>query len=349
MKSIFNALRAQYPAHRLHILNSKRNTGSLTYDGIDVCAERLVLEIEEELESIRNRGGSVTKLSVVGYSIGGLVARYAVGLLESRGIFIDLDPMTFTTFATPHLGVRSPFAGWHHQAWNALGARVLSESGRQLFTVDSFRGSGRPLLSILADPDSVFMTGLAKFNRRVLYANIINDLQAAYYSAAITKTDVTPGQRKYFSGKEATGGISCWKASIWAYFESAPVDLFIVVTIPIAVLFLLCNAVVQSIWGYFRIRNHQQLYINAFLPVDIKRSRHDGCSDTGRIHGSRMRLTPSQLSMISALNEVGWHKYPVCIHRDKRSHAAIIARTDIARFAEGHLVLKHWVEEGLLI
>lgn len=93
MKSIFNALRAQYPAHRLHILNSKRNTGSLTYDGIDVCAERLVLEIEEELESIRNRGGNVTKLSVVGYSLGGLVARYAVGLLESRGIFIDIDPM----------------------------------------------------------------------------------------------------------------------------------------------------------------------------------------------------------------------------------------------------------------
>lgn len=211
------------------------------------------------------------------------------------------------------------------------------------------------------------MTGLAKFNRRVLYANIINDLQAAYYSAAITKTglysslnslqstyansyeDVTPGQRKYFSGKEATGGISCLKASIWAYFESAPVNLFIVVTIPIAVLFLLCNAVVQSIWGYFRIRHHQQLYINAFLPVDIKRPRHDGCSDTGIIHDSRMRLTPYQLSMISALNEVGWHKYPVCIHRDKRSHAAIIARTDIARFAEGHLVLKHWVEEGLLM
>lgn len=93
MKSIVNALRALYPVHSLHILNSKQNGGSLTYDGIDVCAERLVLELEGELEYIRSRGCSVTKLSVVGYSLGGLVARYAVGLLESRGFFLDVEPM----------------------------------------------------------------------------------------------------------------------------------------------------------------------------------------------------------------------------------------------------------------
>jgi triacylglycerol esterase/lipase EstA (alpha/beta hydrolase family) len=93
MKSIVNALRAVYPVRSIHILNSKYNSGSLTYDGIDVCAERLVLEIEEELESIRSRGNNITKISIVGYSLGGLVARYAVGLLESRGFFIDIEPM----------------------------------------------------------------------------------------------------------------------------------------------------------------------------------------------------------------------------------------------------------------
>lgn len=81
----------------------------------------------------------------------------------------------------------------------------------------------------------------------------------------------------------------------------------------------------------------------------MKVPRHEGCSHSGSIHGSRMRLTTNQLSMISALNEIRWRKYPVCIHEDKRSHAAIIARMDIARFAEGHLVLKQWVEEEFVI
>lgn len=133
------------------------------------------------------------------------------------------------------------------------------------------------------------------------------------------------------------------------WFQSAPVNLFIAVTIPIAVFFLLCNAVVQSIWGYFRIRYHKKLYTQNFFAVDMKNLHHDGCSSSGISHDSRMRLTAYQLSMISALNEIGWRKYPVCIRRDKRSHAAIIVRMDIARFAEGHLVLKHWVEEALLI
>lgn len=34
------------------------------------------------------------------------------------------------------------------------------------------------------------MTGMAKFKRHILYANTINDSQAAYYSAAITKTGI---------------------------------------------------------------------------------------------------------------------------------------------------------------
>jgi Putative serine esterase (DUF676) len=163
-------------------------------------------EIEEELEKLEQAGQTIKKLSVVGYSLGGLVARYAIGILYSRGVFDKLEPMVsqievclewdfandsenFTTFATPHLGVRTPLRGWHNHVWNVFGARTLSKSGRQLFIIDNFRSTGRSLLSVLADPDSVFIKGLALFKRRTLYANIVNDRTAVYYTTGISKTD----------------------------------------------------------------------------------------------------------------------------------------------------------------
>jgi hypothetical protein len=70
-----------------------------------------------------------------------------------------------------------------------LGARTLSASGRELFTVDKFRDTGRPLLEVLADPNSIFVKGLAKFERRTLYTNIVNDRTAVYYTTGISKKD----------------------------------------------------------------------------------------------------------------------------------------------------------------
>jgi len=70
-----------------------------------------------------------------------------------------------------------------------LGARTLSASGRQLFTIDKFRDTGRPLLEVLADPESIFIKGLATFERRTLYTNIVNDRSAVYYTTSISKTD----------------------------------------------------------------------------------------------------------------------------------------------------------------
>lgn len=70
-----------------------------------------------------------------------------------------------------------------------MGARTLSASGRELFTIDKFRDTGRPLLEVLADPDSIFIKGLAKFERRTLYANIVNDRSAVYYTTGIAKSD----------------------------------------------------------------------------------------------------------------------------------------------------------------
>lgn len=96
MNSIAKSLRSQHSEDELYILSVKRNSGNYTYDGIELGGERVCAEIEEELRSIESRGGKITKLSVVGYSLGGLVSRYAVGLLYAKGILDTVECMVRT-------------------------------------------------------------------------------------------------------------------------------------------------------------------------------------------------------------------------------------------------------------
>ena len=87
------SLREKHPVESLHILNAKSNCGSLTYDGIELGGERLCREIEDEIEALARRGYKIERFSMAGYSLGGLVARYALGLLESRGFFEHITPV----------------------------------------------------------------------------------------------------------------------------------------------------------------------------------------------------------------------------------------------------------------
>ncbi|KAI4236468.1 MAG: hypothetical protein LQ349_002540 [Xanthoria aureola] len=189
LEYLAKSLREKHAEDKLNILVAKSNSGTYTYDGIETGGERVTQEVEELLEQLIQAGTPIAKLSIVGYSLGGLIARYAIGLLYSKGWFEKIKPINFTTFATPHLGVRTPLRGYHSQLWNAFGARTLSASGRQLFTIDTFRDTNRPILSVLADPSSIFIRALSEFKTRNLYANIINDRSAPYYTTAIASTD----------------------------------------------------------------------------------------------------------------------------------------------------------------
>lgn len=93
MANIAKSLRAQYSRDELYLLNAKRNSGSFTYDGIERGGERLCAEIEAELRVIEDNGGKIKKLSIVGYSLGGLVCRYAVGMLHAKGILDTVECM----------------------------------------------------------------------------------------------------------------------------------------------------------------------------------------------------------------------------------------------------------------
>lgn len=121
---------------------SQCNSSKLTFDGVDMMGERLA---EEVLGVIRHRPG-VRKISFIAHSLGGLVARYAIGRLyeepsqselctairdcpseeqsnhqmevlephEAKVAVLEpheakvagLEPMNFITVASPHLGSR---------------------------------------------------------------------------------------------------------------------------------------------------------------------------------------------------------------------------------------------------
>ncbi|KAH0537670.1 hypothetical protein FGG08_005535 [Glutinoglossum americanum] len=280
MKYVASALRERYSEERIHILVAKRNSGNFTYDGIELGGERVTHEIEETLEELARNGHEIRKISVIGYSMGGLVARYVIGLLYSKGWFDKLEPVNFTTFATPHLGARNPLLGFYSHIRNLIGARTLSMSGRQLFTIDSFRDTGRPILSVLADPDSIFIRGLRRFKNKSLYANVINDRTAVYYTTGISRTDpyrnIADLKINYVKGYDPViinpddpisppgnpEELPTFYYRIADRSQTVVKNILIysvlVLLIPIGTIVFLINSVVQSIRSSRRIRLHEE-------------------------------------------------------------------------------------------
>jgi hypothetical protein len=292
MANVAKALREKHPEENLHILVAKRNSGSFTYDGIELGGERVCQEIEDELDKLARNGQEIKKLSIVGYSLGGLVSRYAIGLLYSRGIFDKIEPIVsntalvsklmadlcqnFTTFATPHLGVRTPLRGWQNHIWNVLGARTLCMSGRQLFIIDKFRETERSLLSVLADPSSIFIKGLTRFKRRTLYSNIINDRSAVYYTTGLSKNDpfadLSHININYLKGygnviidpanpiappEPVAAELPTFYSRLTSTGQSFLVTLALIIFIPIGSVAFLINSGIQTIRSSQRIRLHE--------------------------------------------------------------------------------------------
>ncbi len=325
-------------------------------------------------------------------------------------------------------------------------------SGRQLFIIDKFRGTGRPLLSVLADPDSVFIKGLALFKRRTLYTNIVNDRSAVYYTTGISKTDpfqeLDKIQIKYVPGyedvvldpvepytppepvtAEPLPFFTRLTTTGRAFLNRIPLTLALIIFIPIGAVAFLINSAIQTAWSTRRIRLHEAgragiqissyrapLLIsmrgaveetyenlnsaqdNEYLPsgneeealdsdpptstwrdrsespigngaesetsplekpgsspsrspsVDSINAADDPVRPPSRsLDVPMLALTPDQFAMIHALDNVGWRKYPVYIHKNRHSHAALIVRMNKRSFSEGFIVLRHWLDEEFLI
>ncbi|GLI62824.1 hypothetical protein VaNZ11_005574, partial [Volvox africanus] len=172
-------------------LNARSNSARCTFDGADVCGDRLAEEVVSHVQRLAAGGLRVTHISFAAYSFGGLIARYAAGKLHASGFFSMVAPVNFLTIATPHLGCWEHPSSMSHLAYNNILPWTLSRTGRQLLLADRWlEPEGLPLLAAMARPDCAFHAALATFRKRVLLADIRSDRTVPYTTAAIT--DVNP-------------------------------------------------------------------------------------------------------------------------------------------------------------
>ncbi|GAB2265456.1 hypothetical protein Dimus_000511 [Dionaea muscipula] len=192
---------------KVYVHCSEKNTAKLTLDGVDVMGERLV---EEVLEVIRLKPG-LQKISFVSHSVGGLVARYAVGSLYrppshsssdnlSRGTIGGLEAINFITVATPHLGSRGkkqvPFLFGLtalEKAASCMIHWIFRRTGRHLFLTDVDDGKP-PLLKRMVEDQSdySFISALRAFKRRVAYSNVGYDHIVGWRTSSIRRISELP-------------------------------------------------------------------------------------------------------------------------------------------------------------
>jgi len=110
----------------------------------------------------------------------------------------------------------------HSRLWNAAASSITATAGRQLFLHDTFRDTSRPILSVMADPKTVFVRGLRRFRRLTTYGNIVNDRAVVWYTTAFSPTDPYADLKKvqvhYVKGYEGVvlergGGVVLREAS----------------------------------------------------------------------------------------------------------------------------------------
>lgn len=187
--------------NQLLIYTTTLNEGFRTYDGIDVCGFRVAEEIAHQIQifehsSTPQDSRKISKFSLIGYSLGGLIARYALGVLYKRRFFKkrDIELINFTTFCTPHVGVLAPGKNVAVNVFNSVVPWLLGSSGRQIFLRDHVQNHGLnakedSLIYLMSHEDSVFFKGLQSFKYKSLYANVVNDKRTAWWTAGISLND----------------------------------------------------------------------------------------------------------------------------------------------------------------
>lgn len=168
------------------VLHAPAVNAENTHDGLANGGERLVVDIRRVIREEEEKGRKLHKLSMLGFSLGGLYARYVAGALYQKdGTLAGLKAGMLVLVASPHLGVRK--FGVYRFVPNAVGsAPVLSETIREMMLSDE-----RQLLlrmtedSVDENDEIMFLSALKLFEERVLYANLRNDFMVNFGTAAL--------------------------------------------------------------------------------------------------------------------------------------------------------------------
>eukprot|EP00536_Pseudo-nitzschia_multiseries_P000578 jgi/Psemu1/178972/e_gw1.7.239.1 len=182
--------------HRF-VIHSAACNEDRTDDGIAIGGSRIAQEINDLVRHVVHGGTCGTKntaesdeknskftLSIVGNSLGGLYARYAlaginwsIGDASSSSPLIAVLPMVFVTTATPHLGISQHTYFPLPRAAEFVVAQGMKETGRDFFRFT-------PVLEDLFHRE-YFIDPLSKFQQRIAYINVYGtDFQVPTATAA---------------------------------------------------------------------------------------------------------------------------------------------------------------------
>lgn len=160
------------------VVVSDVNNFHRTWDGLDAGGQRLADFIQDKIKEHHP-----THISMIGHSLGGLLLRNCIGILDQRGVFNHVEPYLYASIASPHLGV--PDLSHFKQG---LARWIIYKTGPELLIEDP-----RQLLVDMSTPGTTFMTDLSKFAKRIAYGNLVGDSSVSFQSACICGQDI-PGR-----------------------------------------------------------------------------------------------------------------------------------------------------------
>lgn len=151
--------------HECDIVVSDVNNLLKTFDGIATCGKRLAEFVERYIELDK-----YDKISFIGHSMGGMIIRHCIGILEEKQIFDIIDPNYVITIATPHMGLLK----WKKKTFLQrltifLAGLIAGKSGQEFLLEDKEK-----IILQLCDSNSNYVKALEKF-KFVLYSNLVGD------------------------------------------------------------------------------------------------------------------------------------------------------------------------------
>ncbi|KAL0485710.1 phospholipase, partial [Acrasis kona] len=220
------------------ILKSKNHKYLKAHSGIDQQGQWFAEEVVELFNTHKEQinaipCGAKHKLSVVGHSAGGLVSRYALGVLfDTNTVYAfaktfqtqfapRLELISYMSIASPHLGLRREKNQILKTFWaknSFFFMRFYGHTGPQLRLTDN-KDYKKSLLNRMSEPTSCYMQALRMFKYRTSVTIIHFDLNISFTSGSIRSYNPYPTPDWFGSPDYRIRGFSNFDRSYEGHFR----------------------------------------------------------------------------------------------------------------------------------
>ncbi|CCF56115.1 hypothetical protein KAFR_0A06800 [Kazachstania africana CBS 2517] len=168
---------------------------------------------------------SITKISFIGHSLGGLIQTFAMEYIFTKypWFFEKVQPINFITLAAPLLGLHTV----NNPAYvkYALSKGLVGKTGKDLSLHKDTLNDNQSLLYLMSGAPLPKI--LLKFQRRTLYANAINDGIVPLYTSSLLFLDYDDILEKLKSRKERLPSASIINSVTSILVPASPKETFL--------------------------------------------------------------------------------------------------------------------------